>query len=88
MLHEVYYIPILCNNFISLGQLSKEGIKVVLHGEFLRVYDTKEKLLMKVKRSPNRLYKMIIETTKATCLMAKSDDLGWLWHSRLGHVNF
>lgn len=59
-LHEVYYIPTLCNNIISLGQFSEEGNKVVMSGEFLRVFDKQEKLLIKVKRSPNRLYKLII----------------------------
>lgn len=87
-LDEVYYIPMLCNNIISLGQLSETGNKVVLSGEYLWVYGKSGKLLMKVKRSPNRLYKLIIETSKPTCLVLKTDELSWLWHSRLGHVNF
>lgn len=60
--HEVYYIPTLCNNIISLGQLSEKGNKVVLNGAFLWVYDTQVRLLMKVKRSANRLYKIILES--------------------------
>lgn len=76
------------NNIISLGQLSEDGNKVILNGEFLWVYDTKVKLLMKVKRSPKRLYKTIIETEKATCMKLKLVELSWLWHSGLGHVNF
>lgn len=38
-LQEVYYIPNLSNNIISLGQQSEEGNKVVLNGMFLWVYD-------------------------------------------------
>lgn len=87
-LDEVYFIPMLRNNIISLGQLSEVGNKVILHGEYLWVYDTQGMLLMKVKRSPNRLYKIIIETVKATCLKVNSEELPRLWHSRLGHVNF
>lgn len=34
-LHEVFYIPTLCNNIISLGQMSENGNKVVLKGDFL-----------------------------------------------------
>lgn len=34
-LHEAYYIPMLCNNIIRLGQLSEEGNKVVFNGDFL-----------------------------------------------------
>lgn len=44
ILGEVYFIPSLCNNIISLGQLSESGSKVIIKGEFLWVYN-------------NRLYK-------------------------------
>lgn len=37
-LKEVYYIPTLCNNIISLGQLSEAGNKVILQGDYLWVY--------------------------------------------------
>ena len=36
---EVCYIPTLCNNIISLGQLSEYGNKVIIKGEYLWVYD-------------------------------------------------
>ena len=85
---DVYYIPNLCNNIVSLGQLSEEGNRVVLHGKFLWVYDKLDRLLMKVRRSANRLYKIIIEEDKNMCLLSKSEESSWLWHSRLGHVNF
>lgn len=87
--HEVYYIPSLCNNIISLGQLSENGNKVVLKGMFLWVYETNGRLIMKVKRSSNRLYKIIAETTEPNaCLLSKSEESSWLWHARLGHINF
>lgn len=39
VLNEVYFIPTLCSNIISLGQLSEEGNKVVLNGNYLWVYE-------------------------------------------------
>ncbi|XP_074328211.1 uncharacterized protein LOC141666112 [Apium graveolens] len=48
-LREVFYIPSLCNNIISLGKFSETGYKVVMSGEYLWVYDSQGKLLMKVK---------------------------------------
>ena len=87
-LQQVYYIPSLRNNIISLGQLSEEGNKVVLQGEYLWVHDKQGKLLMKVKRTANRLYKINIEESRSTCLLTKAEENSWLWHSRLGHVNF
>lgn len=50
---EVYFILSLCNNIISLGQLSKKGNKIVLKGTFLWVYDDNGHLIIKVKRSSN-----------------------------------
>ncbi|XP_074378700.1 uncharacterized protein LOC141720250 [Apium graveolens] len=37
VLKEVYFIPTLCNNIISLGQLSEDGNKVVMSGHHLWV---------------------------------------------------
>lgn len=74
MLKDVYFIPSLCNNIVSLGQLSKDGKKVVLKGEFLWVFDEHIQLLMKVKRSQNRLYKVILEESSGTCLMARAEE--------------
>lgn len=70
VLNEVYFIPNLCNNIISIGQLSEDGNKVVIRGEYLWVFDKGEKLLMKVKKSPNCLYKILIEseTAELCCL--------------------
>lgn len=95
-LREVYYIPSLCNNIISLGQLSEDGNKVVLQDYFLWVRDNHRNLLMKVKRTPNRLYKIEIDSgnfvesggNDIVCMLSKIEQDSWLWHSRLGHVNF
>ena len=88
LLKDVYYIPALCNNIISLGQLSEEGNKVVLDGDYLWVYEENGRLLLRVKKSVNRLYKISLEETWSKCLIAKSEENAWLWHFRLGHVNF
>lgn len=88
MFHEVYFIPNLCNNILSLGKLSEEGNRVVMKGDLLWVYDKEKRLLMKVKRSCNRLYKIIVNTVESKNLLVKEDEATWLWHSRLGHVNF
>ena len=55
---------------------------------FLKMFDRNGTLLMKVKRSHNRLYRILLETNQPTSLLTKLADLAWLWHARLGHVNF
>lgn len=87
--YEVYFISSLCNNIISLGHLSKKGNKIVLKGTFLWVYDDNGRLIIKFKRSANRLYNMIVESSKPTSLLlSKLEELSWLWLARLRHINF
>lgn len=42
ILRDVYYIPSLQNNIISLGHMSEEGYKVVLKGDHLWIHDVQE----------------------------------------------
>lgn len=58
----VYYIPSLCSNIISLGQLVEEGHMVVLSGEGLWVRDKCGVLLIKENRTKNRLYTVNLQT--------------------------
>ncbi|KAL4580126.1 hypothetical protein LXL04_016306 [Taraxacum kok-saghyz] len=60
-LQEVYYIPDLCSNIISLGQLSECGDEIKIKEPFLWVHDRNGRLLMKVQKCPNRLYKIELE---------------------------
>lgn len=88
VLDDVYYIPTHRNNIISLGQMSEQGNKIVIKGNLLWVYDKEDMLLMKVKRSPNRLYKIVINSVGRKSLLSKQDEMSKLWHKRMGHVNY
>lgn len=87
-LTNVYYIPKLTSNIISLGQLEEQGCRVEMENGELLVFDTAGKLLIKVKRSANRLYVLNLELAKPVCLMANTESEAWRWHTRFGHVNF
>lgn len=60
----------------------------MIKGEYMWIFNKNEKILMKVKKSQNRLYKLIIETKDSKCLITKVDQMSRLWHSRMGHVNY
>lgn len=55
VLHDVYYIPVLCNSIMSLGQLDEGGLKVEIDKGVLRIWDRRDWLLVKVRRGPNCL---------------------------------
>ena len=88
LLEEVYYIPSLCSN-ISLGQLTKTGHKVIMDIDKLEVFAKSPlRLIMKVRRSKNPLYKIKLQLAHPTCFLSNLEEPAWLWHARLGHVNF
>lgn len=88
MFDNILYIPSVCSNILSVGQMSEHGNKIVLQDNLLWVYDNGGRLLMRVQRSANRLYKISLEDTQGSCMLTKVEDDTQVWHSRLGHVNF
>jgi len=74
-LQEVYYIPKLCSNIISLGQMTEDGNKVLMEGDTMKVFDRSRKLLMSAERTQNRLYKVNLKIIKPVCLLESIEDL-------------
>lgn len=89
MLDHVYYIPKLRTNLISLGQLTEIGYWIVMDDDEIIVSEKNpHRLIMCVQRTGNRLYKIELNPVEPTCLLTSLGNDAWLWHGRLGHVNF
>lgn len=88
VLTDVYYIPNLCSNIVSIGQLDEHGCRTVVADGYLSIFDRQEKLLAKVKRSRNKLYIIDLHPTQPMCMLASFREDAWLWHVRYGHLNF
>ncbi|KAG7557329.1 Zinc finger CCHC-type superfamily [Arabidopsis suecica] len=86
ILADVYYIPDLKSNTISLGQATESGCDVRMKDDYLTVHDKDGKLLVKTKRSKNRLYKVLMELEPAKCLQIIEISESRKWHARLGHI--
>ena len=85
----VYYIPRLNTQIISLGQFDENGCQVLIEDGILRVRDRERQLLIKVRREPNRMYKLHARVAQPVCLVVGTgDDPAWTWHARFGHLNF
>ncbi|XP_023772815.1 uncharacterized protein LOC111921463 [Lactuca sativa] len=50
---DVYFIPSLHCNILSLGQMTEEGYKIEMLHQYLRIHDEHGRLIMKVQRSKN-----------------------------------
>ncbi|KAG7565310.1 Integrase catalytic core [Arabidopsis suecica] len=86
ILADVYYIPDLKSNIISLGQATEAGCDIRMKDEQLTIYDKQGRLLVKANRSKNRLYKVLMEIEPSKCLQLEEVSDSAKWHARLGHV--
>ena len=87
-LPNVYYLPRLTANIISIGQLDEGGYQLLVEDGVMRIRDEEWRLLVKIPCSPGRLYVLDVTITRPVCLAARTDDDSWTWHSRFGHIHF
>ena len=90
VLTEVYYIPSLRCNIVSLGQLEEAGCRVEIDHGVMQVFERSQgnlNVLIRAERK-RRLYVMQVNLTVPVCLLTKMDETAWLWHARYGHLNF
>lgn len=59
-----------------------------MKNDFLTLKVPNGRLLVKVQRASNHLYKIKIKVGKEACLQAKLREEPWQWHTRLGHISF
>ncbi|CAI8615090.1 unnamed protein product [Vicia faba] len=87
---NVYYVPELKNNLISIGQLIEMGVSVLIQNGECRYYHSKEGLFLQTKMSTNRMFLFHATPTSqvSTCFKTVSEDETHLWHCRYGHLNF
>jgi hypothetical protein len=71
LLTGVYYIPVLRNSIISLGQLDVNGSHVEIKDKVMRIWDHHRRLLAKVTRGTNRLYVLNVQVAQPICLAAR-----------------
>lgn len=86
ILADVYYIPDLKSNIISLGQATEAGCEIRMKEELLTLHDKEGKLVVQAKRSMNRLYKVPMDIVVNKCLQANDQSESSRWHARLGHI--
>jgi len=85
---DVYYIPTVKSNILSLGQLLAKGYEIKMKDHTLTLIDIKGHMIAKVVMTKNRMFLLNIETDMPKCLNTYVKDETWLCHMRLGHVNF
>jgi hypothetical protein len=84
---DVYFIPKLKSSVVSLGQLDEHACDIHIRHGVLTIQDRRDQLLIQVKCSPNRFYRLTLKHVQSVCLALRHDTVAWLWHARFGHLH-
>lgn len=96
VLSDVYYVPDLRNNLLSVGQLQEKGLDVLFKGGTQKkcciFHPTKGKIAESIM-SANRMYVLITETHtnaegEGQCLQTDNSEQAEMWHHRYGHLSY
>src|SRR4051812_42084549 len=88
MIKDVLYIPGIKCNLLSIGQLLEKGCNIRLEDKILRFVDASGVLILKAPMATNRTFKVELKVLEHRCLATAASREEWLWHYRLGHLNF
>ena len=90
VISNVYCVPDLKNNLLSLGQLQGKGLTILIEHGRCRVHHPECGQIMEIKMSSNRMCSVIatLMPRNSTCLQLESTDESHLWHHRFGHFNY
>ncbi|KAA0053129.1 integrase [Cucumis melo var. makuwa] len=85
---NVFYVPGLKHNLLSIGQLLQRGLKVSFEGDICAIKDQVGVLIAKVKMTANKMFPLNFTYGQISCFSSILKDPSWLWHFRYGHLNF
>ena len=90
---NVYHVPDLKHNLLSVGQLIEKGYKVLFEGASCKIYDRKQsrKLISEIYMTPNRMFPLTLKTANLSQPYAQSASTlneTMVWHTRFGHLPF
>ncbi|XP_014503243.1 uncharacterized protein LOC106763585 [Vigna radiata var. radiata] len=84
---EVFYIPDLKTNLLSIGQLQERNLSILIKNGCCSIYHDTEGLIIRTMISENRMFVLmasiaIVDTniSKAACLNVTSENITSLWH--------
>ena len=95
---QVYYIPELKNNLLSIGQLQEKGLAILIRDNLCKLFHPSRGLIMKSIMSANRMFVILASITprehehpprenEHACFKTVVEEEAQLWHCRYGHLS-
>ncbi|KAL3533684.1 hypothetical protein ACH5RR_007205 [Cinchona calisaya] len=87
-LHNVFFVPSLSQNLLSIGQLMANGFSMMFENTSCIVKDKKTNhTVVEVSMTRNKLFPFKISYLENHAMVVKGEDETKLWYLRYGHLN-
>ncbi|TXG68966.1 hypothetical protein EZV62_003901 [Acer yangbiense] len=85
---NVFYVPSLKHNLLSVGQLLQKGYNVIFKDDVCEIKGKDGGLIAKIKMTQNKMFPLNFSYGQSSCFNTMVKDPSWLWHLRYGHLSF
>nr|TKR79525.1 hypothetical protein D5086_0000271590 [Populus alba] len=87
---EVLLVPRLDENLLSAGQMMEHGYYILFGDNKAVIFDDESlnNVIAIVIMGGNRCFPLSLESITPAARKALVTEDSWIWHSRLGHLNF
>ncbi|CAL9003641.1 unnamed protein product [Prunus brigantina] len=87
---EVFYVPDLKNNLLSIGQLQEKGLAVLIQHGRCKIFHGEKGLIMETEMTHNRMFAVLARCApkEQQCFSSIITDQEDLWHCRYGHLSW
>ncbi|PNX74679.1 copia-type polyprotein, partial [Trifolium pratense] len=85
---DVYYIPGLSSNLLSVDQLQQKNLTVVFKNDLCQVIHNEKGLILTTQISANRMYMIFAPVILPNYMQMSKTDEYHLWHNKYAHLNF
>lgn len=91
VVQDVFYVPDLKNNLLSIGQLQERGLEILIKSNQCSIYHPTRGLIIRSNMTSNRMFIVLSRKQSAKqelCLNTDVQDQSQLWHRRYGHLSY
>lgn len=88
---DIFYVPDLKNNLLSVGQLQERGLSLLIQNGKCKLHHPRRGLIMQTKMTANRMFVLLASVVldeTPTFLQIATEDSSQLWHRRFGHLSY
>lgn len=87
---EVMLMTRLDENLLSVKQMMQHGYVLLFGDAKVAIFEDRrlENYVVTTQMIGNRCFPLLMENMNSTTLKATIEENAWVWHMRLGHLNF